>query len=49
VYPPVDVINDRFWRMDSDVNMQSWEQTEENEELMEFLKQMLYDEITGPF
>lgn len=48
-YPDVDVVNDKFWRLDSDVNSQSWEQTEDNEELMETLKKMLYEEINGPF
>ena len=48
-YKEIDVVGDKFWRLDSDVNSQSWEQSEENEELMESLKRMLYDETTGPF
>ncbi|XBW38230.1 hypothetical protein QEN19_003819 [Hanseniaspora menglaensis] len=49
ICPEVDVNNDKFWRLDSDINSQSWGQSEDNEELMERLKKMLYDEITGPF
>lgn len=48
-YKEIDVVGDKFWRLDSDVNSQSWEQSEENQELMESLKRMLYNEIKGPF
>lgn len=47
-YQPIDVLEDRFWKLDSDINFQSWEENEENSELMELLKKLLYEEVVKP-
>ncbi|SSD59606.1 probable Mitogen-activated protein kinase KSS1 [Saccharomycodes ludwigii] len=48
-YPPINVTDDEFWKMDSDINFSSWSaETEQNEELLELLKKLLYNEVVKP-